>query len=279
MDSGLDSAAGPLLVQTDGRGLRRLTLHRPEVLNAFDEGLIDALGDELAAADSDPAVRVLLLAASGRVFCAGADIGWMQRAAANDAAANLADARRFAGMMHALASCRKPVVARVQGAAYGGGVGLSCAADITVASQHARFCVSEARFGIIPAVIGPYLVNAVGPRQARRLALSMTAISAQQALELGIVHKLVDSDSLDEAVESVVTELLAGGPQAQAEIKALLGQLAQGPVTAEVRELTAQSISRVRATDEAREGFAAFVEKRVPAWQQAADDSAADGQP
>jgi methylglutaconyl-CoA hydratase len=243
-----------------------LTLHRPEVLNAFDETLIGELDSAFAALGADPAVRVVVLAASGRVFCAGADIGWMQRAAANSEEANLADARVFAAMLARLAGCPKPVVAVVQGAAYGGGVGLACAADIVIAGERAKFCVSEARFGILPAVIGPYLVNAVGQRQARRLALTMTVVGAAEALGLGLAHKVVAEDGLDAAVEAVVAELLQGGPQALAEIKALLGQLAVGPVTAAVRELTAQTISRVRATAEAREGFAAFVEKRRAAW-------------
>jgi methylglutaconyl-CoA hydratase len=260
------SAAGPLLTEIDTRGVARLTLNRPAVLNAFDEELIAALAAAFTRVDADPAVRIVVLGATGRVFCAGADIGWMQRAAANDEAANLEDARRFAGMLDAMSRCRKPVVACVQGAAYGGGVGLTCAADVAIASERAKFCVSEARFGILPAVIGPYLVNAVGVRQARRLALTMTVVGAAEAQALGMVHKVVAEEQLCSAVAATVEELLQGGPGALAEIKALMGQLEEGPITAEVRELTAQTISRVRATGEAREGFAAFVDKRPAAW-------------
>lgn len=263
-----------LLLEIDKRGVARVTLNRPEVLNAFDEELIGELEQVFTRLDGDAAVRIVVLAATGKVFCAGADIGWMQRAARNDEAANLADARRFAAMLDRLASCRKPVVALVQGAAYGGGVGLACAADIAIASSRAKFCVSEARFGILPAVIGPYLVNAVGPRQARRLALSMSVVEAREALELGMVHILSEPEQLEQQLDKVIGELLLGAPQAQAEIKALMAELAEGPITAEVREFTAQTISRVRAGAEAAEGFAAFIEKRPAAWAADTDEMA-----
>ena len=264
-----------LLIERQPRGVVRLTLHRPEVLNAFDEALIARLDAVFAELGADPTVRVIVLAATGKAFCAGADIGWMRRAAANSQDANLEDARRFARMMDTVARCPKPVVARVQGSAFGGGVGLACAADIVIATRNARFTVSEARFGILPAVIGPYLINTVGLRQARRLALTTALIGAEEAQAIGLVTQLCEDEAaLDAAVAQCVESLLANGPQAQAEIKALFAQLGCGPVTAEVRELTAQTISRVRATEEAREGFAAFVEKRAAPWVQAAGDSA-----
>jgi methylglutaconyl-CoA hydratase len=169
-------------------------------------------------------------------------------------------------MLARIASCPKPTVARVQGAALGGGVGLVCACDMAIAAANASFSVSEARFGILPAVIGPYVVNAVGKRQARRLALATTRITATEALVIGMVQQVVEADALDAAVEAAVTGLLAGGPQAQAEIKQLFAQLEVGPITPEVRELTAQTIARVRGTDEAREGFAAFLGKRPANW-------------
>ncbi len=264
------TASDNLLIDRQPRGVVRLTLHRPEVLNAFDEALIARLDAVFAELGADPAVRVIVLAATGKAFCAGADIGWMRRAAANSQAANLDDARRFARMMDTVARCPKPVVARVQGSAFGGGVGLACAADIVIATRNARFTVSEARFGILPAVIGPYLINTVGLRQARRLALTTALIGAEEAHSIGLVTQLCEDEAaLDAAVAQCVESLLANGPQAQAEIKALFAQLGCGPVTAEVRELTAHTISRVRATDEAREGFAAFVEKRPAPWVQA----------
>jgi methylglutaconyl-CoA hydratase len=157
-------------------------------------------------------------------------------------------------------------VARIQGAALGGGVGLACACDIAIATEGASFAVSEAKFGILPAVIGPYVVNAVGKRHAKRLALTTTRILAAEALAMGMVQRVVSLELLDEAVDATVSELLAGGPHAQTEIKQLFAQLEVGPITAEVRELTAQTISRVRVSGEAREGFSAFLEKRPANW-------------
>jgi methylglutaconyl-CoA hydratase len=190
----------------------------------------------------------------------------MQRASQASVEWNLQDARRFAGMLHRIASSPKPVVARVQGAALGGGVGLACACDIAIAADNASFAVSEAKFGILPAVIGPYVTNAVGKRQAQRLALTTTRIGAAEGLAIGIVQQVVALDTLDAAVDATLKELLAGGPHAQRELKELFAQLEVGPISAEVRELTAQTISRVRGTEEAREGFAAFLAKRPPNW-------------
>lgn len=255
-----------LHIAVDARGVARVTMTRPEVFNAFNEQMIGELDQAFERLTADPKVRVIVLAGAGKAFSAGADIQWMQRAAQSSQEWNLQDARRFAAMLYRIQSCPKPTVARVQGVALGGGVGLTAACDIAVASQDARFAVSEARFGILPAVIGPYVVNAVGSRQARRLALTGSRIPASEALALGLVHEVVAPEALDEALERWLSELLANGPQAQAEIKQLLGQLAVGPVTEEVRELTAQTISRVRVGEEAREGFAAFMAKRPAPW-------------
>ncbi|MBB2486705.1 enoyl-CoA hydratase/isomerase family protein [Mitsuaria sp. WAJ17] len=255
-----------LHIAVDARGVARVTMTRPEVFNAFNEQMIGELDQAFERLTADPKVRVIVLAGAGKAFSAGADIQWMQRAAQASQEWNLQDARRFAAMLYRIQSCPKPTIARVQGVALGGGVGLTAACDIAVASLDARFAVSEARFGILPAVIGPYVVNAVGSRQARRLALTGSRIPASEALALGLVHEVAAPDALDEALERWLTELLANGPQAQAEIKQLLGQLAVGAVTEEVRELTAQTISRVRVGEEAREGFAAFMAKRPAAW-------------
>ena len=247
-------------------GVVQVAMARPAVFNAFDEQMIAELDHAFALLDQDDSVRVVVLAGEGKHFSAGADLQWMQRAAAASVEWNLHDARRFAAMLQRIHSTGKPVIARVQGAALGGGVGLTCACDFAIAAGNASFAVSEAKFGILPSVIGPYLVNAVGQRQALRLALSTTRIQAAEALALGLVQHVVEPDALDAAVDHAVQELLVGGPQAQQEIKRLYAQLAVGPVTAEVQELTAQTISRVRATDEAREGFAAFLDKRPARW-------------
>ena len=247
-------------------GVAQVTMNRPAVFNAFDEAMIaelDAAFEQLIADDS---VRVIVLAGAGKHFSAGADLQWMQRASAASREWNLADARRFADMLSRIERAPKPVVARVQGAALGGGVGLTAACDIAIAAEGASFSVSEAKFGILPAVIGPYVTNAVGKRQARRLALTTERIGAAEALAMGLVQKVVAADALDAAVDETVTALLAGGPGAQREIKALFAQLEVGPITPDVIELTAQTISRVRGTDEAREGFDAFLNKRPANW-------------
>jgi methylglutaconyl-CoA hydratase len=248
------------------KGVAWLCMNRPGVFNAFDETLIKELDEAFTQLGGDPAVRVIVLAGAGKHFSAGADLQWMQRAAAASEADNLADSRRFAGMLHRIATCPKPTVARVQGAALGGGVGLVCACDLAVASEAASFSVSEARMGILPAVIGPYLVNAVGKRQAQRLALTASRFGAAEALQIGLVQQVVPAEQLDAALDTVIRDLLAAGPQAQLEIKRLYAQLDVGTVAPEARELTAQTIARVRATPEAREGFAAFLAKRPANW-------------
>ncbi len=247
-------------------GVAEVRMTRPQVFNAFDEIMIGELDQAFAALADDDAVRVVVLSGEGRHFSAGADLQWMQRASQADEAWNLADARRFAAMLRRIDTLPKPTVARIQGAALGGGVGLACACDVAVAAESASFAVSEARFGILPAVIGPYVTNAVGRRQARRLALTMRRIGAAEALAMGLVHEVVGADALDAAVDHVSTELLQGGPQAQREIKQLFAELQVGPVSDEVVDLTARTISRVRGTDEARQGFAAFLAKQPAPW-------------
>jgi len=247
-------------------GVAQVTMSRPAVFNAFDEAMIGELDAAFAQLGEDAAVRVIVLAGDGKHFSAGADLQWMQRASAASRAWNLDDARRFAAMLARIEGTPKPTVARIQGAALGGGVGLAAACDMAIAADDASFSVSEARFGILPAVIGPYLTNAVGKRQAKRLALTTTRIQAPEALAIGLVQQVVARERLDAALDAVVAELLAGGPEAQREIKQLFARLEVGPITPEVRELTAQTISRVRGSDEAREGFAAFLGKRPANW-------------
>lgn len=255
-----------LKISRRAAGVAQVTMARPAVFNAFDEAMIAELDAVFAELSADPGVRVIVLAGEGKHFSAGADLQWMQRASAASQEWNLEDARRFAAMLSRIETCPKPTVARVQGAALGGGVGLACVCDIAIAADNASFAVSEAKFGILPAVIGPYVTNAVGKRQARRLALTTTRIAAAEALSIGLVQQLVALDQLDAAIDATVKELLISGPNAQAEIKTLYAQFEVGPVTPEVRELTAQTISRVRGTDEAREGFAAFLGKRLANW-------------
>ncbi|MEP7297252.1 MAG: enoyl-CoA hydratase-related protein [Burkholderiales bacterium] len=255
-----------LEIERRANGVAQVTMSRPEVFNAFDEAMIGDLDLAFAALAEDAEVRVIVLAGAGKHFSAGADLQWMQRASKATLEWNLQDARRFAAMLARIEACPKPTVARVQGAALGGGVGLACACDIAIAADNASFAVSEARFGILPAVIGPYVTNAVGKRQAKRLALTTQRIAANEALAIGLVQRVSPLAELDTAVDATVRELLAGGPHAQREIKQLFAQLEVGPITHEVRELTAATIARVRGTDEAREGFSAFLDKRPAPW-------------
>jgi methylglutaconyl-CoA hydratase len=247
-------------------GVMRVGMARVEVHNAFDEAMVAEIDAAFAAAAGDASVRAVVLAARGKAFSAGADIAWMRRQSEAPEAANVEDARRFAAMLHRIASCPKPTIARVHGACMGGGVGLVCACDFALASEAARFAVSEARFGIIPAVIGPYLIAAIGVRQAKRLALSTAPIGAAEAMAIGLVHEVAADEVLEARVAALVEQLRAAGPGAMAEIKSLYGRLAAAGIGEAVREHTAATIARIRGTDEAREGFAAFLEKRPPRW-------------
>ncbi len=257
-----------LHIERGSKGVVRIEMARPEVLNAFDEAMIAEIEQAFAAQGADPSVRAIVLAGQGKAFSAGADINWMKRLSEADEATNLEDGRRFAGMLHRIATTPKPTIARVHGISMGGGIGLACACDFVIASQKARFAVTEARFGLTSAVIAPYLVNAVGRRQAQRLALSTAQIGAAEALAIGLVHEVVAEDRLDAAVDALVAQLHASGPRAIAEIKALYAALPAGPVTTEVRELTARTVARIRVTEEAKEGFAAFLAKRPPRWTE-----------
>jgi methylglutaconyl-CoA hydratase len=247
-------------------GIAQVTMNRPKVFNAFDEAMIAELDAAFAQLADASDVRLIVLAGDGNHFSTGADLKWMQRASKATQEANVADARRFAAMLARIGNCPKPTIARVQGSALGGGVGLACACDIAIAADNARFSVSEVRFGILPAVIGPYLVNALGKRQAMRLALTAARIGAAEALSIGLVQQVAPLERLDDAVDRVLEQLQEGGPNAQREIKRLFAKLEVGTVTPDVREFTAQTIGRVRASDEAKEGFDAFFAKRPAAW-------------
>lgn len=251
-----------------GRGIGVVTLARPDRHNAFDDVMIHELTEAIRSLSSAPDARVILLAADGESFCAGADLEWMQRAAALPPDASLVDARRLATLLWELDRCEKPTVARVQGAAYGGGVGLVAACDVAIAAQRARFALSEVKLGLVPAVVGPYVVAAIGERAARRYFLTGERISAQRALELGLVSSVaVDGASLDAEVAGVVGALAENGPEALREAKALLRALRGRTIDGALVDEMARTIARVRAGEEAREGMAAFIERRKARWR------------
>ncbi|MCE1242047.1 enoyl-CoA hydratase/isomerase family protein [Oryzomicrobium sp.] len=255
-----------ILLEVDGP-VGILTLNRGDRHNAFDETLIAEITAGLKELEANPAVRVVVLSSTGKSFCAGADLNWMQRAAGYSPEENLRDARNLAELLRTLNELAKPTVARVQGPAYGGGVGLVSACDVAIATFDAQFALTEVKLGLIPAVISPYVIQALGTRAARRYMLSAERFSASEAYRLGLVHEIVpDEAALDDAVGEVVEALLNNGPNAQAECKALIAAVADRAIDAAVIEDTAQRITRVRASDEGREGIGAFLEKRKPAW-------------
>jgi methylglutaconyl-CoA hydratase len=247
-------------------GIATIWMNRPDVHNAFNEALIAELTDACRQLDADDSVRVVVLAGRGKSFSAGADLNWMRRAADASVEANLADARKLAGMLRALAELTKPTIARVQGAALGGGMGLASACDICVASTAASFATSEVKFGIIPSAISPYVLRAIGARQAGRYFQTAERISAAEAKALGLAHEVVAPEELDAKVAAIVAALMQGGPKSQAAAKDLIRAVADQPVSDAVVEDTARRIAELRATPEAKEGLAAFLDKRPAAW-------------
>ena len=239
-----------------------LWLNRPARHNAFDEHLIDAIDRGVQALGADDSVRVVVLAGRGRSFSAGADLDWMRRAADYDLVRNRDEAEALARMLRHLAETPKPTIARVHGAAIGGGLGLVAACDIAIAGDKAVFSTSEVKFGLIPATIGPYVLRAIGPRQASRWFLSAELMAPARAQQIGLVHELVDDDALDATIDAMVQSLLAGGPNAQAESKRLIRDL-QGRAMDDALMLdTAARIAGIRATDEARQRLDAFLAAR-----------------
>jgi methylglutaconyl-CoA hydratase len=255
------------LEAVDTRGVATLTLNRPDRHNAFDDALIAELTGALHRLGGDPEVRAVVLASSGRSFSAGADLEWMRRMARHSPAANLADAAGLAGLMHTLDRLPKPTLALVQGAAYGGGVGLVACCDVTIASERVSFCLSEVKLGLTPATISPYVVNAIGARWARRYFQTAEIFSAVRAQEIGLVHEVVPEDRLAAAGEEVLRAVLQGAPGAQADAKDLVFLCEGRPVDAALGEETGRRIALRRASAEGREGIAAFLDKRPPAWR------------
>ena len=253
-------------VRIEDRGaVRTITLCRPEVHNAFDDGLIAALAGAFRGAATAQRVRVVVLAAEGRSFCAGADLSWMRGMVEASQADNVLDSMRLAELFETLDACPKPVVARVQGAALGGGVGLVACADIAIASSRARFALAEVKLGLAPAVISPYVLRRIGETAARRYFLTGELFGADEALRIGLVSEVVPDDALDGAVDEVCRALLGGGPEALARCKELIRVV---PATAPERRAayTAEVIAALRVSEQGQEGMRAFLEKREPAW-------------
>lgn len=249
----------------DGRVLH-VRLNRPDVHNAFDSTLISELTAVFLALPDMAGPRVAVLSGLGKSFCAGADINMMRRAAELNESENKVDALTLAHLFHAINNCPLPVVARVHGAALGGGMGLASACDICIAGDKAVFATSEVKFGIIPSAISPYVIRAIGERQAYRYFQTAERIGSTRAAELGLAHEAVATEELDAKVKEVVEALLQGGPKSQAAAKDLIRAVANRPLSDAVVEDTARRIASLRVTPEAKEGLAAFLDKRPAAW-------------
>ena len=245
-----------------------MALARPEVRNAFDDALIEELTEVFGSLGGDAETRVVVLSGDGPTFCAGADVNWMRKAGSYSKEENEADAMRMARMLRAIDACPKPVVALAHGAAIGGGVGLVAAADIAIAAEGTVFSLAEVRLGILPSAISPYVLRAIGPRQARDLFLTGDRFDAREAHRIGLVHSVVPADALEEAGMKKVESLLSAGPEAVGVAKRLIEQVA-GRNPEEVMDLTAKTIAERRASAEAKEGLSAFLEKRRPSWAPA----------
>lgn len=243
-----------------------VTLNRPEIRNAFDDALIAGLTGTLRALDADPGVRAVVLAGAGPAFCAGADLHWMKRMAAYGYEQNLEDARALATMLKTLDRMSKPTIARVHGPAFAGGVGLVAACDIAIGTPEAKFCLSEAKLGLSPATISPYVIRAMGERVARRYFLSAEVFDAGEAYRVGLLSRVSASENLDAEIEELLGHLIQGGPQALAEIKDLIAAVSNGPVDDAMIDDTAKRIAAIRVSPEGREGIASFLEKRTPSW-------------
>jgi methylglutaconyl-CoA hydratase len=248
-------------------GVARVMLDRPEVRNAFDDALIATLTSVLRELDADEAVRAVVLGGNGPAFCAGGDLNWMKRMSGYTYEQNLADARGLAGMLRTLDRMAKPTIARVHGPAYAGGIGLVAACDIAVGVPEAKFCLSEAKIGLSPATISPYVVRVMGERMARRYFLSAEVFDGTEAHRVGLLSHLSPSENLDGEIDEILKNLLQGGPQAMAKIKDLIRRVSTGPVDDAMIEDTATRIAEIRATPEGKEGVASFLEKRKPSWR------------
>lgn len=257
-----------LRIERDGP-VARVFLNRPEVRNAFNDGVIAELTGTFRALAGEPGLRVVVLGGEGKAFCAGADLTWMRGMADYSWEQNRADAEALAEMLWTIYSCPIPVVGRIHGDTYAGGVGLAACCDIVVAAEGVHFCLSEAKIGLLPATIAPYVVRALGEQASRRYFVTAERFSAATAQALGFVHELVAADALDAKVNEIVAALVANGPAAVKACKRLVQDVAGRPIDEALRADTARRIADIRASEEGKEGVQAFLNKRAPGWQAA----------
>lgn len=261
-----DTTSSILELRRPSAHVAEVWLNRPDVRNAFNDELIAALTETFRQLSADSDLRVVLLGGRGKAFCAGADLNWMRAMSGYSWEQNQADAQKLADMLWTLDQCPVPVVGRVHGDCYAGGMGLAAICDVLVASDNVTFCLSEARLGLLPATISPYVMRGLGHQASRRFMVTAERFSASQAHALGFVHELCTADALDATVAGLVATLAANGPAAARACKLLVRYVAASPIDEALRAETARRIADVRASDEGREGLQSFLGKRPPAW-------------
>lgn len=250
----------------DTRGVAHVTLNRPDMHNAFDDGMIEELTSAFMSVDNNPDARAMVLQANGNSFCAGADLNWMKKMANYSFEQNKADADKLALMLNTLYTLSKPTIAKVQGAAYGGAVGLVACCDIAIGSRLSKFCLSEVKLGLVPATISPYVIRAIGARQAKRLFLTAEVISSRRARRLGLLSENVSESDIDTVIDELLTKILSNGPTALAVAKRLVLDIGDRDIDQHLINETSDCIANVRVSEEGQEGLSAFLQKRKPTW-------------
>lgn len=263
----------PVTFSIDAMGVATVSLNRPDKHNAFDESMIESLTSYFKKADEDSAIRVVVLKAEGKSFSAGADLNWMKRMAAYTEAENHQDAMALATMLNTLYTLKKPTIARVQGAAFGGAIGLIACCDIAIGSKLSKYCLSEVKLGLIPATISPYVIEAMGARVCKRYFQTAEVFSSRRARRLGLLSEAVSEDDLDSTIQSIVSSILANGPEATCAAKQLICDVQHKDIDSALMQETSKRIAQIRVSDEGQEGLNAFFEKRKPTWWTLPDDN------
>jgi len=264
-----ENSSSSIIIEKSQNGVSRITLNRPELHNAFDDRFIKELTDAIRDINQDKSCKVLVLAANGKSFSAGADLNWMKRMSGYSWDENYHDSLKLAALMQELHDCKKTTIALVKGAAFGGGVGLVACCDIVLASEHALFCLSEVKLGLIPSVISPYVVKAIGERNAKRYFVTAERFDVNEAKEMNLVHKVFTKEEFDIQANDYINRILANSPEAMYQAKRLVDLVADKEITEAIVLETAQRIADIRASSEGKEGVSAFLEKRPANWAAA----------